>query len=70
MVNLENAKFIGEDLTNHRPQYQVDSKFTARMYTEQEVRDAVLSALTYSPNYQEGAARNIDIAERVIKSLG
>ena len=59
----------GLDLFNNKHKYHVDPKFTTRLYTEQEVRDAILEALTYSPNYQPAATRNLDIADKVIKYL-
>jgi len=57
------------DLFKIEHKYQVDPKYTRRLYTEQEVRDAILETLTYSPNYQPSATRNLDIADKVIKSL-
>lgn len=62
----------GLDLTNHTHKYQVDPKFTTRMYTEQEVRDAILKAITFYSNLdcKRPDKRTLDIVDRAIKSLG
>lgn len=62
----------GLDLTNNRPKYQVDPKFTNRMYTKDEVVEAIFKAITYYSNLDcKGPdKRTRDIIERAIKSLG
>lgn len=70
--NIESKSVAIESLLDSSSKIQVDPKFTTRMYTEQEVRDAILKAIAFYSNLNcKGPdKRTLDIVDRAIKSLG